>query len=185
MILSHYRRLDGDLTPNGSLAPLFKFVVDQHVDGDVLVVRRRYEVDGLGITVTVGPKNRVEVREGDRVERGDQSLFRPTFTMVNGFDHRCSSWLFSHFGVHAELIEPLDAQALAALFRNGKIDFFLASVASFHYDCSHVVVVEGFKDDYFTVVNPSDTTYRAAIRYFPLPLFASLFNGFGTAVYGP
>lgn len=84
--------------------------------------------------------------------------------MANGYDHRFSSVLFERFGVDAEL-RQLDVGALVTLFECGKVDFFLASVRSALYECSHVVVVDGYRNGVFTVVDPADPVYRAAVRF--------------------
>jgi hypothetical protein len=189
MVLAHYGLLDEKWRTGESLAPFVRFILDEHVDGDVEVLRRRYHSDGLDLDVTVRrmvqptecADGALSRREGDRVERGDQARFNPSFTIANGYDHRFSSALFGRFGVAAEL-RHLDVGTLATLFETGQVDFFLASVHSALYDCGHVVVVDGYRNGVFTVVDPADPVYRAAVRFYPEDAMSHLFNGYGTAI---
>lgn len=189
MVLAHQGLLGDQWRAAGSLAPFVRHVIDAHVDGATDVLRRRYTGHGQEFDVTVRrvaqPDTCVDGalvrRPDDRVERGDEARFTPAFTMVGGYDHRFSAALFGTFGVAARL-HRLDVRELAAQFDRGELDFFLASVRGALYEGSHVVVVDGYRDGVFTVVDPSDPVYRAAVRFFPEETMAHLFNGFGTAV---
>lgn len=189
MVLSCRGLLEDKWRANNSLAPFASLVFESHVDGATEVLRRRYHSDGHELAVTVRRvaasadcvDGALERRPGDRVERGDQERFTPAFTMAGGYDHRFSAQLFHRFGVAAEL-RRLDVSALAEGFDRGEIDFFLASVRGALYEGSHVVVVDGYRDGVFTVVDPSDPVYRAAVRFYPAETMSYLFNGFGTAV---
>jgi hypothetical protein len=189
MVLSHRGLLGPQWRIDGSLAPLARLVLEAHVDGATDVLRRRYRAHGHDLDVTVRRvaasadcvDGALERRPDDRVERGDQDRFTPAFTMAGGYDHRFSAALFGRFGVEAEL-RRLDVEGLAAGFERGEIDFFLASVRGALYEGSHVVVVDGYHDGVFTVVDPSDPVYRAAVRFYPVDTMSYLFNGFGTAV---
>ncbi|MDA3648946.1 hypothetical protein LZ318_26240 [Saccharopolyspora indica] len=189
IVLSHYGLLDDRWRAGGSLAPFARFILDEHVDGDVEVLRRRYLSDGQELAVTVrrmaqsaeAPDDALAARPGDRVERGDRSRFNPAFTMAGGYDHRFSSALFQRFGADAEL-RHLDVAELGASFEREEVDFFLASVRSAFYEGGHVVVVDGYRNGVFTVVDPSDPVYRAAVRFYPTEAMSLVFNGFGTAV---
>lgn len=189
IVLSHYGLLDDKWRAGESLAPFVRFILDEHVDGDVEVLRRSYESDGQDLTVTVRrvaqstecADGALVTRASDRVERGDQSRFNPTFTMVGGYDHRFSSALFQRFGVDAEL-RHVDVAALARLFESGSADFFLASVRSAFYEGGHVVVIDSYRNGVFTVVDPSDPIYRAGVRFYPEDAMSHMFNGFGTAI---
>ncbi|MFB9306561.1 hypothetical protein ACFFUZ_49080 [Kibdelosporangium philippinense] len=192
IVLAHYGLLDDKWHSGESLAPFVRLILDEHVDGDVEVLRRRYLTDGQDLTVTVrrltqssdcSDGSLVE-RASDVVECGDQARFHPTFTMASGYDHRFSSELFQRFGVEAEL-RHLDVAALATLFETGGVDFFLASVRSAFYESGHVVVIDGYRDGVFTVVDPSDPIYRASVRFYPSDVMSHMFNGYGTAIAGP
>lgn len=189
IVLSHYGLLDDQWRAGESLAPFVRFILDEHVDGDVEVLRRRYHSDGQDLTVTVRrmaqstecADGALTARADDWVDRGDQSRFNPTFSMAGGYDHRFSPVLFQRFGVDAEL-RHLDVAELATLFECGSVDFFLASVRSAFYDGGHVVVIDGYRNGVFTVVDPSDQVYRASVRFYPEDVMSHMFNGFGTAI---
>jgi hypothetical protein len=101
--------------------------------------------------------------------------------MAGGYDHRFSSALFQRFGLDAEL-RHLDVAELATLSECGSVDFFLASARSAFYEGGHVVVIDGYRNGVFTVVDPSDPVYRAAARFYPEDVMSHMFNGFGTAI---
>lgn len=137
------------------------------------------------IHIVVDPSGNTSDRvDGDYVKPAG-SIYRPTYSLKNGFDHRGAAWLLQNHGVNASVQERISVQDLQNIMGRG-VSYFLASM---HYVnpvsggiSSHIVVVCIATREKILYVDPLPVSYQEAVKTVPLEEFAQGFRKYGTAI---
>lgn len=190
MVLSAEDRLGHLKSKDKNLDIFLEYVIGLHKNNKD-AVKRKFKLGDKDLYVTVGFVGEVKVEEHDTINNDNE--FMPVFVLFRGYDHRCSKFLFSKFGMEADLAEGYSPESLFNDIYSGKARYFMSSVKSRFVDHeatiapTHIVVVNRAciadgGEKMLQLVDPSEKSFKSAVRTLSLREFSLVYNGFGTYI---
>ena len=126
-------------------------------------VKQKFILDGEPRWITVGTVEEIHFAKNQREFESD-SKYQPAFSLIRGYDHRISQYLFSQFGLKAGFFENVQISDIKNRLKRGEI--LILSVAPRRQlltkteliarQASHLIVVSDYDADLdrFYIIDP-------------------------------